>query len=159
VCNRTDVNGGKTPNGTYQGGRVGEFVLVNEVSEEAATQFLTTLGEQYTVEQLEAALATLGTQGFRDQYTTDLGFVTSKLSPAGVCYGSTLKADGKFETVTSGFVKRDDRDLTVVFKGEDAYLYVVHKGEPKRIEDDIFQRTYRNPDGTAVDVKKVPAKS
>jgi hypothetical protein len=160
LLNATDVNGGKTPNGTVQGGRVGDYTMVNEVSEEAAQAFLSDLGgDDYTVETLEKALATLASKGFRDQYTTDVGFVTSKLSPAGLCINAQTKPDGKFESVTAAVCKRDDRDVIEVFvSGADGYIHVVHKGEPKRIERDIFVRTYRAPNGDVVDPQTIVVK-
>ena len=154
--NGTDTK--ENPNGTWQGLKPGHYAIVNEVTQEAAEAFLATLGEWYTIETLEKALATLASQGFKDQYSTDLAFVTSKLSPAGLCHGSETKDDGKFAKVTCGIAKRDDRDLTKGYRDVDGYVYVEVSGQPRRIEDEILVRTYREADGSVIDPSTVPAK-
>lgn len=150
VQNRTD-------GGSWQGAGVGHYVIVNEVGEDAATQFLTNLGTDYDVIKLESELAKLAEAGFGDQYTTDLSFVQSKLSPAGQCNGLTTN-DGKIVTLAAGIVKRDDRDVCHVFRDSGDVLQIVIK-EPRRIEADILTRTYRKVDGSAIVLDEIPTVS
>ncbi len=147
VQNRTD-------GGSYQGAKSGQYIIVNEVTGEAANAFLATLGTTYSIETLVSALATLDASGFGDQYTTDIAFVQSKLTPAGESIGLTTDGD-KIVTITAGITKRDDRDVCLVYRDASGVAQIVVKGEPRRIEDDILVRTYRNADGTEIDLTKV----
>jgi hypothetical protein len=131
-------------NGTdpsWQGAAAGDYVIVNEVPTEVAKDALIIYADGQTNEDLQAALDYLAEKGYVDQYTTNQGFVSEKLSPA----GAMLKNG-------SGIVKRDDRDIVDAWK-EDGVYYVAPNGEQRRIEPDILKRTYRNVDGSEIDLK------
>lgn len=137
VCNRTE-----TPPSwqgvDYQSG----VVIVNAVPEEIADQALTVHGR----DGIDAAIAFLVGQDCTDQYTTKLGFVDTKLSPA-----------GRMLDPYTGIVKRDDRDLTPVWREDDVF-YVIHSGAARLIRSDILLRDYRNPDGSQIDLTVIPSK-
>ena len=120
-------------------------VIVNEVPEEAANTALD-IYEQggKTNAALMLALYFLAASGCRDQYTTGLSFVDSKLTPA-----------GRTVDQYTGIVKRDDRDLTPVWREGDVY-YTAPGGNARVIEADILARTYRNADGSLLDLAVVP---
>lgn len=149
------VQNGTDPTLPWQGahGGVGHYIIVNEVGEDAAIAFLNHLGgTDYSVETLEAALAELAEAGFRDQYTTDVNFVNSKLATAGQVFTSE---DGG---VIAGVVARSDRDLCKVYRDAEGVLQiVVGNNEPRRIEDDILLRTYRTADGGLISLDDVPS--
>jgi hypothetical protein len=145
VHNATDTS--SDPRGTYQGAKVDQYILVNEVSEDAATAALAILGtDDFTIARLDATLEYLANAGFRDQYTSDLAFVSTRLSPAGTMLGDA-----------AGHVKRDDRDVMDVFRKGDGLIYVSHGDrEPIVIEPDILVRTYRRADGANIDLSEIP---
>lgn len=120
-------------------------VIVNEVPEEAALHALEIFesGGQ-TNSALNDALTYLAENGYGDQYTCGLGFVESKLTPA-----------GRMLSPFTGIVKRDDRDLTPVWH-EGWIFYTAPNGEARIIEPDILARTYRNADGSELDLETVP---
>jgi hypothetical protein len=137
-----------TDGGSWQGAQSGQYVIVNEVQEEAAHAALDILGgEDYTIDRLDAALTHLANAGFRDQYTTDQDFVSKQLSPAGKMLGTN-----------AGIVKRDSRDVCTVYRDSEGVLQIVIK-EPRRIEPNILVRTYRNVDGTTIDLDSIPTVS
>lgn len=128
----------------YQGADCHEgIVIVNEVPEGIATCILRLLGPHFSVEQLDGALGLLGEVGCGDQYTSDREFLASHLSPAGMQAG-----------YTAGIYKRDDRDVAELTM-EGGIFYVAIGGSPKQIEPDILKRTYRNVDGTPINLDVV----
>jgi len=136
-------------NGTdpsWQGVDEGNFVIVNEVPEVQAETALSLYNEYgQTNEAIQKALDYLNDEGLNDQYTTNQNFVAAKLSPAGM-----MLEDG------SGIMKRDDRDVTSAWQ-ENGVYYVAPSGEARRIEADILMRTYRNVDGSPIDLGKIPS--
>jgi len=116
-------------------------VIVNEVPEQTANAVLDILERGGTVQD---AVDFLVEEGCADQYTTSLDFVEGKLSPA-----------GRMLSPTTGVVKRDDRDLTPCWREGDTF-FVSHKDEGRVIEPDILKRTYRNPDGTPINLAAIP---
>ena len=135
-------------NGTdpsWQGVSAGNYVIVNEVPTDIAKNALIIYADGQTNEDLQAALDYLVKEGCVDQYTTKQDFVSDKLSSAG-----PMLKNG------SGIMKRDDRDITQAWK-EDGVYYVAPNGEKRRIEVDILQRTYRNVDGSPIDLASVPS--
>ena len=145
------------PEGTWQGAKSGQFIILNEVSEEAAVAAICHAGNNYTMHCVEVALEELVQKGFRDQYTTNLEFVQENLSPAGFCVGlEQCCTTGKILALRAGIVKRDARDIMTAVR-KDGAVFVDHgKGEPKRVEEDIFLRTYRNVDGSEIELDDVP---
>ena len=114
-------------------------VIVNEVPEDLAHQALDIVESGGQCQQaVRDALDFLAKNGCVDQYTTKLDFVNTKLSPA-----------GRMLDAYTGIVKRDDRDLTPLWR-EDEILYVAHSGGARVIQSEILLRTYRNPDGTSI---------
>jgi len=131
-------------NGTdpsWQGAAAGDYVIINEVPTDVAKDALIIYADGQTNETLQEALDFLVEKGYVDQYTTDQDFVDSKLSAAG-----PILRNG------SGIVKRDDRDVVDAWC-EDGVYYVAPNGEARRIEPDILQRTYRNVDGSEIDLE------
>ena len=57
----------------------------------------------------------------------------------------------------TGVVKRDDRDQIPVWQ-QDGTFYVSHGGEGRVIEPEILVRTYRNTDGTQIDLNLIEEK-
>ena len=139
VYNATD-NGG-----TWQGADAENGVIImNEVPEEVALELLEMVGENLTIDKLNAIIARAVELGCEDNYTTKVVFVDTKLSPA-----------GRMIDAYTGIVKRDERDVcTVVTDGE--VIWRKLGDDIKHIELDIFERTYRKPDGSAITVGEVP---
>lgn len=120
-------------------------VIVNEVPEEFAETALDIFEQGgKTNSALMRALYFLASSGYGDQYTTGLDFVRDKLSPA-----------GRMLDEFTGLVKRDERDLTPCWR-EDGKFWTAPSGNARVIEPDILQRTYRNPDGSRIDLASVP---
>jgi len=142
VHNATDQSQG--PEGTWQGAAAGDFVIVNEVPEDVA---LVALFDIYdgTNQSIVDALNYLIDNGYADQYTTGRKFWETKLSPAGRMKGE------------SGIMKRDDRDLTRLYRDKDGVLRIFPNGQMRHIEDDILVRTYRMPNGSKIDLKSIPS--
>lgn len=120
-------------------------VIVNEVPEELANTALSIfeLGGKNN-EALRSALYFLASNGCVDQYTCGIDFVDNKLSSA-----------GRMVDNYTGVVKRDDRDLTPAWKEGDVF-YTAPNGEARVIEVDILERTYRNADGTEINLATIP---
>lgn len=140
------VRNGTEADPSWQGTRFESgVVIVNEVPEDIADVALDIV-EQGGGSNPSAltALYYLLTQGCVDQYTTSLKFVDEKLSPAG-------RQIGQY----TGVVKRDDRDQIPVWK-QDGKFYISHGYEPRVIEEDILLRTYRNVDGSQIDLAAIP---
>lgn len=140
-------NGTETPP-TWQGVDRGTgVIIVNEVPEEVAEVALDMFNRgDGTIGALNDVIGFLVGRGCADQYTTSLGFVDTKLSPAGRMLDSY-----------TGIVKRDDRDLIPCWR-EDGNFFVVHGtgGSAKLIQPGILVRTYRNSDGSPIDLDKIP---
>lgn len=140
VCNRKE----NPPSWQGVGHETG-VVIVNEVPEdkaEAALNIFEQGGQTNTA--LNEVLQFLVESGCGDQYTTSISFATDNLSPA-----------GRMLDRYSGIVKRDERDQFPLWKEGDN-IYVRHAGGPKLIAPDILLRTYRNPDGSSIDLSKIP---
>lgn len=133
----------KTP--TWQGvDHETGVVIVNEVPEElahAALDIIEAGGE--TNDAIRLGLYFLAIHSCRDQYTTPRAFVANNLSPAGRMLGEL-----------TGIVKRDARDQFKVWK--EGGVYYVYTDGQREIEPDILVRTYRNPDGSLIDLDQVP---
>lgn len=137
VQNRTD-------GGSWQGADGNDGVIImNEVPGDFAEVLLSMYDG--TIESLKRICAYAADHGYGDQYTTKKSFVDTKLSPAG-------KMVGKY----TGIVKRDDRDVCILYRDNAGILQVMVKGEPRRIEDDIVLRTYKCADGSEIDLNAVP---
>ncbi len=121
-------------------------VLVNLVPEDIANEALDIFAEDETIESLNDALNFLVEQGCKDQYTSPNEF-QPKLSPA-----------GRMLDEWNGIVKRDDRDLIEIWRtGDD--IYVTHEKQPKLMHPDILLQTYRNVDGSQIDLASIPENS
>ena len=131
---------------TWQGvDHASGVVIVNEVPEELANAALEIFEQgNKTNEALRVALYFLASNGCVDQYTCGLDFVEGKLSPA-----------GRMVDDHTGVVKRDDRDLTLVWR-EGEVFYAAPNNEARVIESDILLRTYRNADGTEINLDDIP---
>lgn len=137
-------------NGTdpsWQGVDEDNFVIINEVPENVAENAIIIYANNGmpSNESLLKALYYLQTEECVDQYTTNQSFVSDKLSPAGMMLENA-----------SGIVKRDDRDMVPTWQ-ENGVYYVAPNNEPRIIEADILQRTYRNVDGSPIDLASVPS--
>jgi hypothetical protein len=122
-------------------------VIVNEVPEDVANTALDIFDQGgRTNAALADALNHLKAMGCVDQYTTSLDFVCGKLSRAG------RMLDG-----FTGIVKRDDRDMIPVWKEGDT-IFVLTDGV-RDIVPEILVRTYRNPDGSEIDINAIEEKS
>lgn len=137
VCNETD--GGSWQSADCRNG----VIIMNEVDGEFAEQLL----EMYdgTIEALRNICAFASDNGYSDQYTTKLNFVETKLSPA-----------GRMINAYTGIVKRDDRDICAVYIDSEGIPQIVINDSPRRIEADILLWTYRNADGTAINLSDIP---
>ena len=134
----------KTDGGSWQGadGQQG-VVIMNEVPGDFAEVLL----DMYdgSLGSLELICKYAADHGYGDQYTTKRSFVDTKLSPA-----------GRMKDSYTGIVKRDDRDVCIVFRDSEDVLQIVVKGEPRRIEPDILLRTYKCADGSPISLDAVP---
>lgn len=119
-------------------------VIVNEVPEahaEEALNIVETGGQ--TNAAINQALTYLASNGVVDQYTCKLAFVDGKLTPAGRTLGAY-----------TGTFKRDDRDLTPVWREGDIF-YTAPNKQARVIEPDILVRTYRCQDGSTIDLDAI----
>lgn len=133
-----------TDGGSYQGANSPDGVIImNEVPEAVALELL----QMYdgTIEGLDRICTRAAELGVGDQYTTKKSFVDAKLSPA-----------GKMLNPYTGQVKRDDRDICGVYRDQEGTLQIMVGAEPRRIEEDILLRTYRNADGSEIDLNAIP---
>lgn len=139
-------NGTENP-ATYQGVcHDTGCVILNRVPEDVALAALQIFNEGgRTNAALNAALDYLTAAGCVDQYTTTIEFVENRLSPAGVMLDRH-----------NGVVKRDDRDMTPVWKEGDK-IYV-HTDAVRDIEPSILLETYRMPDGSEIDLESIPVR-
>jgi hypothetical protein len=119
------------------------IVIMNEVSEANAELLLDMVDG--TIMGLDAIITKARELGIGDVYTTTRSFVEAKLTPA-----------GRMINPFTGVVKRDDRDVCNVYRDAEGVLQIVVNDEPRRIEPDILLRTYRNADGSEIDLTDVP---
>jgi hypothetical protein len=121
---------------------------VNQVPEKVANVALDmfeVLGQSN--EALELVLQFLTLAGCIDQYTSLNEFVENSLSPAGRMLGSG-----------TGIMKRDNRDLIECWV-EEGRIFVNNDGMGgKLIDPQILVETYRNPDGSTIDLSSIPEK-
>lgn len=144
----------KTSDGSWQGAKPGQLIILNEVSEAIADAMLDLVeasikgaGEEVNA-TIVSACSLAADNGFGDQYTTDEAFFTTKLSPAGRMIGPR-----------TGVVKRNDRDLIRCHKDANGIIYVYPEGPEKmayRIEPGILLNTYRMPNGDVINLKDIP---
>jgi predicted GTPase len=137
----------KTDGGSLQGADAQQgVVIMNEIPGDFAEVLL----DMYdgTIASLELICKYAANNGYGDQYTTKKTFVDTKLSPA-----------GRMVSKYTGIVKRDDRDVCILYRDNTGILQVMVKGEPRRIEDDIVLRTYKCADGSDIDLNAVPTVS
>ncbi|MBN9304825.1 MULTISPECIES: hypothetical protein [unclassified Devosia] len=142
-------------------------IIMNEVNDQQAkklTSFIEQLAgtpEALSLAQIKAVLEMARGLGLEDTYNSDRGFVQSKMSPVG-----DLGADG------FGLHKRDDRDICPAIRltGEGTFAgpaatpqqfrdgaVIVRQGDNYRlIQSDVFERTYRHSDNSAVRTEELP---
>lgn len=127
---------------TWQGAGVGDMIILNQVPEEVAEHILNMYDG--TNEGTLKALDYAASQGYTDQYTTNMKFRSSNLSPA-----------GRMVNENTGIVKRDERDVCEAYYDKTGLLRIVTDGV-RDIKEDIFLSTYRNLDGTKINLEDVP---
>jgi hypothetical protein len=157
VHNATDTKVDKR--GTYQGARFvktnPQYVINNTVPEALALKALAMLTDGFTIEDLDKVIEFLVKSDMTDMYTTDLEFLSGNCTPAGLCLELETKEDGKVAKLAAGQVKRDGRDLIDSYLGDDGYVYVKLSDGDRRVEDHILVETYRNADGSKIDIEKL----
>lgn len=119
-------------------------VIVNGVPQAIAEGVVA----MYQSHGLDKAIDVLVLLGYTDQYTTKRQFIRDNLSPA-----------GKMVDEFTGVVKRDARDVKVVWRESDGNYYVLNNQKPHLIVPDILVRDYRLTDGSQIDLDMVPENS
>jgi hypothetical protein len=127
--------------GTWQGADENGIVIINSVTELDAEKLLENY--DFTIAGLEALIRLANKFGYRDIYTTTVDFARTKFSPAGRMLDSF-----------TGLVKRDDRDITYIYREGDKIM--VQADLSRHIEPEILQRDYRNVDGSQISLSQIP---
>jgi hypothetical protein len=145
VLNRTDKSMGEA--GTYQGADAENgIVIMNNVPEAVALELLSMFETDGSIDCLNAVVRRADELGCHDIYTTKVGFVDTKLTPAGKMIGAY-----------TGIVKRDDRDVCVVVRDDSGVIQRKLGDKVNHIDtDEILVRDYVMEDGSKIDASSIP---
>jgi hypothetical protein len=130
--------------------------ILNEVNEFQAQQIKSVLGKGRPFNALALVTKLMIIQselGIKDMYNSDVNFIEAKMTPVG----------------DSGLYKRDDRDIchavklegsgefqgpaATAQKYEDGAILIKQGDDIRLVQSDVFQRTYKSPDGSEVDLE------
>lgn len=138
VFNKTD-NGG-----TWQGADSEGIIIINGVASEKDVDKLLELYDG-SIEGLNALISKAVSFGYVDIFTTTKAYARTHFEPA-----------GKMLNTFTGAVRRDDANVTYIYKDSNGIIRVVSDSE-RHIEVDILQRDYMMLDGSPISLSDIPA--